>query len=302
MASKAPTIVLGIDFTEGSRRATQAVEVLARAVGAHLRLVHAFPPARAALSGAPKRRLAMGIAQAELEESHQLSQVAEQVRRNGFDVAAVAVEGKPAETLLKQAARSKAGLIAVGTSGRRGVGAIFLGSVSQQVLRASPVPVLVTPSRHRPGPRRKPGPVLVALDFDACAPSLLHAAAGLAGDLGVGINVLHAMPLPFAGGSFPDGGPDLTPDLLAAQEEAAAQRLTTLVEPLRRDARVKVQLTLGDAATHILTQATASNAAAILVGRRKAGRRLGSVSAAVVHAADRPVIVVPAEFGGKRKK
>lgn len=296
-----PAIVLGIDFTEGSRRAAQAVGVLARAMGGRLLLVHAFPAGKTRLSGAAKRSVAMSVAQAEVAEAEQLTQVAESLRGQGFGVEAVAVPGKPAEVLLQQAKRSKAGLIAVGTSGRRGVGGIFLGSVAQDVLRKSPVPVLVTPSRHRAG-SKKAGPVLVGIDFSPASQGILDAAAGLARDLGVPLHAFHAVPLPFVTGAIPDGGLDLTPELLAADEVEAVQRLTDMVEALRVDVKVKVLVGLGDAATHIVAQAQALGASAIVVGRRKPGRRLGSTSAAVVHAADRPVIVVPAEFVAKGKK
>ncbi len=298
-----PVVVLGVDFTEGSRRAAQAVAVLARAIGARLRLVHAFPAGRTRLSGAAKRSLEMSLAKAEIQEAKQLTDVAEQLRGGGFDVQAVAVPGKPAEVLLQQAKRAKAGLIAVGTSGRRGVGAIFLGSVAQAVLRTSPVPVLVTPSRHRTG-AKKAGPVLVGIDFGPAAEGVLDAAAGLARDLDVPLHVFHAVPLPFVTGAIPDGGLDLTPELLAADEVEAVQRLTGMAEALRMDIDVKVVVGLGDAATHLVAQAQAIGASVVVVGRRKPGRRLGSTSAAIVHAADRPVIVVPCEFviGTKRAK
>ncbi|MFA5944324.1 MAG: universal stress protein [Candidatus Thermoplasmatota archaeon] len=291
----APTIVIGTDFSEGSRRAVQAISFLARGAPARLRLVHSFPPGKPKLSGAELRRVKSAIARAETKEAAKLSTLAERLRRHGFLVETVAVEGKAAQTLLSQARRVKAGLIAVGTSGRRGVGAVFLGSVAQAVLRDSPVPVMVLPGRNRKGSRRA-GPVLAAIDFDGTAPAVLAAAAGLASDLGVKVHAFHALRIPFIGPGFPDAGAAFTPDLLAEDEEAAAVELTKLVEPFRRHVDVATSCGIGDAPTHLLALAQHLGASAIVVGRRKTGRRLGSASSALVQAADRPVVVIPAGF------
>lgn len=294
-----PTIVIGTDFSEGSRRAVQAVAFLARGAPARLRIVHSFPPGKPRLSGAELRTLKASIARAETQEAAKLTAIAERLRRHGFQVETVAGEGKAAAMLLSQAKRAKAGLIAVGTSGRRGVGAVFLGSVAQAVLRDSPVPVLITPSRNRRGRRRRAGPVLAAIDLGPASASVLEGAADLANDLGVSLHVLHTIPLPFVGVAMGDSGVVLTPEVLAQDEESAALRVTELLEPIRARVKADVTIGLGDPATHVLAEAVRFGAAAIVVGRRKAGRRLGSVSSAVVHAADRPVLMVPAGFGSK---
>lgn len=290
-----PTIAVGVDFSEGSRRAVQAVATLARGSPARLRLIHAFPPGKPKLSGAALREVRASVAAAEMGEVGQLSTLAERLRKQGYDVESFAVEGKAAPTLLAQAKRSKAGLIAVGSSGHRGIKGLFLGSVAQSLLRDSPVPVLVTPARHRRGSRRA-GPVLAAVDLDDTATSVLWAAAGLANDLGVKMHAFHAVRIPFIGPGFPESGIAFTPAMLEQDEEDAALRLTEILEPLRKDIEIKTSTGIGDAPTHVLALAQQLGASAIVVGRRKAGRRLGSVSSAVVQAADRPVIVVPAGF------
>lgn len=288
-----PTIVIGADFSEGSRRAMQAVSVLARGAPARLRLVHAFPPAKPRLAGAPLRRVRASIAAAEMGEAAQLTHAAEALRKRGFDVETVAIEGKPAATLLDQARKAKAGLLAVGTSGKRGIGSLFLGSVAQSVLRDSPIPILVTPARSRKGPRQA-GPVLAAVDLDDTGPAVLAAAASLARDLGVGVRAIHAVRIPFVAAGFPDGGLAYTPDLLEQDEADAAVAFTQRVEPLRQAGlKVKTHVVIGDAATHVFAFAQQTGASAIVVGRRKPGRRLGSTAAAVVQGADRPVVVVP---------
>lgn len=290
-----PTIVIGADFSEGSKKAIRTVAALARGRPARMRLVHVSPLAKPRLSGAPGRRMKEAFAAAAHREALQLSRLGDWLRAKGFTVETVAVPGKPTETLLAQAKRSKAGLIAVGTAGKGGVKGFFLGSVAQSVLRSSPVPVLVTPVRQRKGPRQS-GPVLAAVDLDDTAPAVVEAAAALARDLGVKVHVTHSMPIPFIGPDFSSTGVAFDPRVFAEDEAEAARRLTALAEPVRRDVEARASVGIGDPVTALLYRAGEIGASAIVVGRRKAGRRLGSVSAALVQAADRPVVVVPSGF------
>ena len=296
-----PVIVVGMDFTEGSRRALQAVRFLGAQEGARIRLVHAYPKPALRMSGAEARRFKAAVAVAETDEARELSRIAEQSRRAGLEVDAVAVEGKPAQVLLAQAKRAKAGLIAVGTSGRKGVGAMFLGSTAQAVLRESPVPVLVTPARHRQG-RRKAGLVLAALAFDDTDKAVLAAAAKLAEDLGVAVHAFHAVPVPFISAEFPENGIAYDPKLLERDEAEASAMLSELAEPHRMQVDVATHVGIGDPATNLIALAQQVGAAAVVVGRRKPARRFGSVSAALAHGLDRPLIVVPAGFGLGRRK
>jgi nucleotide-binding universal stress UspA family protein len=52
------------------------------------------------------------------------------------------ISGWPAETILGTARTSGADLLVAGTHGRSGLGRLFLGSVAEQLVRRSPVPVL----------------------------------------------------------------------------------------------------------------------------------------------------------------
>ncbi len=51
-------------------------------------------------------------------------------------------EGHPAEEILSYAREEGMDLIVMGTHGRRGLGRLLLGSVTEEVVRTSPVPVL----------------------------------------------------------------------------------------------------------------------------------------------------------------
>ena len=99
-----------------------------------------------------------------------MQEAGEQILRQGMERAQRA--GIPAETLVftaltervadvvvAQARAWKADLIVIGTHGRHGVGRMLLGSDAEQVLRISPVPVLLVRSRHvAPETKAEPAP------------------------------------------------------------------------------------------------------------------------------------------------
>ena len=51
--------------------------------------------------------------------------------------------GRVSDLVVEQAKKWRADLIVIGTHGRRGVGRLVLGSDAEQIVRASPVPVLL---------------------------------------------------------------------------------------------------------------------------------------------------------------
>ena len=86
-----------------------------------------------------------------------LAQVAAPLEARGVRVTVSVRHGFPAEVIPAVAAESKSGLIAMSTHGRSGLGRLFLGSVSERVLRSVSVPVLLwkpPAGLHESGPSR----------------------------------------------------------------------------------------------------------------------------------------------------
>lgn len=86
-----------------------------------------------------------------------LAQVAAPLEARGVRVIRSVRHGFAAEVIPAVAAESKSGLVAMSTHGRSGLGRLFLGSVSERVLRSVSVPVLLwkPPAGHRePNPTR----------------------------------------------------------------------------------------------------------------------------------------------------
>jgi nucleotide-binding universal stress UspA family protein len=123
-------------------------------------------------------RLLTGVVSAELVEADAETQrefalddlvpVEHLLREHGADVRGVAqLHDSPAEAILACAAETGADLIALATHGRGPVGRLLLGSVSDKVLRAAPVPVLI---RHVGARGGAPRPSLVGTPGSAARP------------------------------------------------------------------------------------------------------------------------------------
>lgn len=72
-----------------------------------------------------------------------LGKLAAPLRKRGIEVETVAVPGRPGEAILDYANTNSIGLIAIATHGRGGLRRAVFGSVADQVLRQSGLPVLV---------------------------------------------------------------------------------------------------------------------------------------------------------------
>ncbi|MCK5489976.1 MAG: universal stress protein [Gemmatimonadota bacterium] len=80
-------------------------------------------------------------------EHDQIHDLADRLREQGHEVNALLVQGPTVQTILEQAEKLEAEVIVVGSHGRGKLFDLMVGSVSAGVIRKSPVPVLVVPSR-----------------------------------------------------------------------------------------------------------------------------------------------------------
>ena len=84
-----------------------------------------------------------------------LHRTAQQLRDDGIDTTVSvsrAPAGKAAETIIGLAAEAGADMIVVGNRGHGPLAGLFLGSVALQLLRVSPYPVVMVPSRNTSEP------------------------------------------------------------------------------------------------------------------------------------------------------
>ena len=129
--------------TDGSASAAHALEVavtLAADTGAALDLVTVRPPhiAGRAGSGGP-----INDVDSQSGAERVLEEAAARVASLGREGTRHALHGDPAEEIALLAGKVGADLIVVGSRGHGGVVGTLMGSVSQSLLKSSPVPVTV---------------------------------------------------------------------------------------------------------------------------------------------------------------
>lgn len=145
-------ILVGVDFTELGERALRSAFALASAAGDTQ--VHALW-VRPGLEGVPVTARKVEHLDEEIERlrAHVDATLDAWLREHGDapvpEVSVHETTGAPAAALVRYAAALRAGLIVVGTRGRRGLSRAILGSVAGEVVERASCPVLVVrPIEH----------------------------------------------------------------------------------------------------------------------------------------------------------
>jgi nucleotide-binding universal stress UspA family protein len=142
------TVVVGVDGSEGSRRALEWAVDEARRRGTTLRVVHAwsFPYAPASAGYVPLPEASLYDA-AKKGAARVLDEELAAVDASGVEVEHVLVEGAAAETLVDASADAE--LLVVGSRGHGGFAGVLLGSVGTHAAHHAHVPVVIVPHRRR---------------------------------------------------------------------------------------------------------------------------------------------------------
>lgn len=227
----------------------------------------------------------------EAEAARYLAGVAERLTAEGATVRWVVKVGNAADTILDVVRTEGATIIAMSTHGRSGVTRWLLGSVTEKVLRASPVPLLLARS-FRPdeqGEMSLAGPgelpvtkILVPTDLSGTSLRLAPQVAELARLYQARVEVVHVLDFPE---DWQPPGEEVETILAQAVEAFDEQRID--VVPLLR---------WGDAATAILRvgEERSIDLIAMTTHGRTGFRRwwLGSVAEKVLRAASVPMLIV----------
>ena len=90
------------------------------------------------------------IEQSEIrEELLELNRLEQQVVAQGVDCEHLLKQGIPKDIILAYAEQKNAGYIVMGSHGRSGMYDVFIGSLTKELTKLSPIPVLVVPCHEK---------------------------------------------------------------------------------------------------------------------------------------------------------
>jgi nucleotide-binding universal stress UspA family protein len=297
---KAPTAILcPIDFSEPSRGALRYAAAIATHLSAPLTLLTVNDPlleqAADMAGGTGSLRAA---AETEIERFFTDTFIGRPPSaRAEFAVAT----GKPDAEILRVAQETGAGVIVMSSRGATGIRKLFLGSITERVLRATNVPVLVTPPGTA-GPatlddvRKTVRRILVPVDLSDVMEHPVLTAREIGEILSAQLIVAHVIEPVRA--MVP--GHVYAANVDGERRSRAEQRLQELVDALPATPRLEPLVMFGDPAEEIAKIAGDRQAALIVMGLHASavsGARMGSVTYRVLSVTHGLVLALPPAHG-----
>lgn len=290
------------DFSEFSERALRHAVAIASTQRSALTIVHVFPYAAPIGGGMPPALVQLLGPAARQKLLDRLQAFAEPARAAGLSPQTILLEGDPAREIRRLAEALSADMLVLGTHGRRGLERFVLGSVTEQLVRRAPCPVLTV--CHGESPELGENPVrriLCATDLRPSAGGELAHAISLAAQSRAKLTVVHVLEMLIG-----TPGSEVTKALRWNFEHAARQRLLEAVpEEIRQLIPVRELVVAGRAHEQILRVAREEASQLIVLGASHQGtlERLcfGSTTQRVVREAPCPVRIVRLEESRRRQ-
>jgi nucleotide-binding universal stress UspA family protein len=137
------TLLLATDLTPASTVAETLALSLARDLGGSILLVSVIDPRGLRLPGGGYRQR---LDQVRAIREGAAGVIVERARQLAVPMRCLIWQGDPGEAIVEAAIAESVDLIVVGSHGRTGMDRLFMGSVSERIVRTSPLPVLVARS------------------------------------------------------------------------------------------------------------------------------------------------------------
>lgn len=287
-------VLCPIDFSPGSQHAMRVAARIAVAHRAELALANVWYLPVASYAG--ETAVPSDATEIMVQDSeHGLAQARVEAETLGAPrVSARLLTGVPWQELVDAARGDDAfDLVVMGTHGRSGLARIVLGSVTEQVVRHAPCPVLTVRDRGEQPVFRS---ILCPIDFSDAARRALELAAALVAPGGAGIALLHVLELPVS-----YSGEPLLPGYLDGLDRKASRGLEQWAAELRArvDVPVSTRTRVGRPGAQILNVLDRDPSFDLVItgshGRTGLRRMLlGSVAEQVLRHARTPVAIAHA--------
>jgi len=207
------------------------------------------------------------------------------------------------DAILAQVADSQADLLVLGTHGRSGFQRLFLGSVTEKVIRKVKCPTLIVPPRApdiAPGAPVEFHRVLCPIDFSDGSLAALEYAINLSEEADGQLTLLHVTEMPAALTQEPFVVEDEIDRIREAAATDARRKLANLIpENARAYCTIDTAVVEGRAYREILRRATEKKTDLIVMGVHGRGALdlllFGSTTHHVIRASACPVLIVRQE-------
>ena len=296
------SILVPLDGSPFSEQALPWAACLAKVTGAHLELarVHDPVPAWTIATEGAVAATTVDPSIRDAEEQY-LANCAARLEEGGFTgITRQLLDGDVVERIAAHAEDNAFGLVVLATHGRGALSRLWLGSVSDALVRRLTVPVLLIRPAEGTAipPAERFRKVLVALDGSAESESAIEPALALADPKRCEVVLLRVVPpIPIAGEAGMGASLVMDESLTAALTQQAETYLEGVAARVRSPAvkvatRVVVEPGVAQAILHEATLADAELVALATHGARGLRRMvLGSVADKVLRGSDRPVLL-----------
>ena len=143
-------IVLPVDFGESTDKLTDGAVKFAKETNGKICLIHVAPSDLGFAIGDMGFQYFPEVEQNEIkEELLQLNQISQRIIAQGVDCEHLLKQGAAKDIILEYAKEKNASYIVMGSHGRSGIYDVFVGSLTKDLTKSSPIPVLVIPCHQQ---------------------------------------------------------------------------------------------------------------------------------------------------------